>query len=164
MQFQARDLIMLYIFDVLESNYFKFGWTERPNAHDRIQNGFWTNIHPEALCQKGDPENNPEKFAPSNLNLTFLFQGDMKLESVIKSLFPPECGEFWKKEDLELGNWNLELGSWNLGLGTWELELGTWNLGRGTWNLGIGWGRCPQVSRSVQKCPEVRNVLNVQNP
>ena len=99
MQLQARDLIMLYIFEGLRSNYFKFGWTERHNAYDRIQNGFFTNIHPEELCQKGNPER-PEKLAPSNLNLIFLFEGDSKLESVIKSLFPPDCGEFWRKEDL----------------------------------------------------------------
>ena len=90
---------MLYVFEVLESNYFKFGWTERPNACDRIQSGFWTNVHPEELCQKGDPEN-PAKLAPSNLNLMFLFEGDSKLESVIKSLFPAEPAEFWRKEDL----------------------------------------------------------------
>ena len=91
---------MLYIFEVLESNYFKFGWTERQNAYDRIQNGFFTNIHPEELCQKGDPENSREKLSPNNLHLTFLFEGDSKLESVIKSLYPPECGEFWRKEGL----------------------------------------------------------------
>ena len=90
---------MLYIFEVLESNYFKFGRTERHNAYDRIQNGFWTNIHPEELCQKGDPER-PEKLAPSNLNLIFLFTANSKLENVMKSLFPPECGEFWRKEEL----------------------------------------------------------------
>ena len=89
---------MLYIFEVLESNYFKFGWTERPNAYDRIQNGFWTNIHPEELCQKGDPENNREKLSPNNLHLIFLFEGDSKLESVITSLFPLERGEVWRKE------------------------------------------------------------------
>ena len=90
---------MLYIFEVLESNYFKFGWTERHNIYERVQNGFWTNIHPEELCQKGDPER-LEKLAPSNLNLMFLFEGDSELESVIKSLFPAECVEFWRKEDL----------------------------------------------------------------
>ena len=99
MQLQARDLTMLYIFEVLESNYFKFGWTERHNAYDRIQNGFWTNIHPEELCYKGDPER-PEKLAPSNLNIILLFEGGSNLESVIKSLFFPECGEFWRKEEL----------------------------------------------------------------
>ena len=76
---------MLYMFEVFESTYFTFGWTERPNAHDRIQNGFWTNVHPEELCQKGDPENNPEQLGPRNLNLIFLFEGDSKLESVIEN-------------------------------------------------------------------------------
>ena len=91
-QLQARDLIMLYVFDVVNSHYFKFGWTERSNPYDRINNGFWTNIHPDELCQKGNPEN-PEKLSPENLNLIFLFEGDKKLETVVKSLFPPECGE-----------------------------------------------------------------------
>ena len=90
---------MFYIFDVLESNYFKFAWTERPNAYDRIQSGFWTNVHPGELCQKGDAEN-PEKLAPSNLIFIFLFEGNIKLESAIKSVFPAERGEFWRKEDL----------------------------------------------------------------
>ena len=91
---------MLYIFEVLESNYYKFGWTERPNAHARLQNGFWTNVHPEELCQKGDPENNPEQLGPHNLNLIFFFEGDSKLESVIQNLFPAYCGEFWRNKDL----------------------------------------------------------------
>ena len=90
---------MLYVYAVLESSYFKFGWTERHNPYDRINNGFWTNLHPDALCQKGNPEN-PEKLGPENLNLIFLFEGDNKLETVIKSLFPPDCGEFWRNEVL----------------------------------------------------------------
>ena len=90
---------MLYVFEIRESPFFKFGWTERHNPYDRIRNGFWTNLHPDDLCQKGNPEN-AEKLGPENLNLIFLFEGDKKLETVIKSLFPPECGEFWRKEDL----------------------------------------------------------------
>ena len=79
---------MLYVFEVLESSYFKFGWTERQNPYDRINNGCWTNLHPDELCQKGNPEN-PEKLGPENLNLIFLFEGNKELETVVKSLFPP---------------------------------------------------------------------------
>ena len=91
---------MLYFFKVLDSPWVKFGWTEQADPWNRIQTGFWSNVHPDELCQKGDPER-AEKLAPSNLNLIFLFDGDSKLESVIKSLFPPDCGEFWKEQDLE---------------------------------------------------------------
>ena len=90
---------MLYVFEVLESSYFKLGWTERHNPYDRINNGCWTNLHPDEWCQKGNLET-PEKLGPENLNLIFLFEGDKELETVIKSLFPAECGEFWRKEDL----------------------------------------------------------------
>ena len=83
---------MLYIFDVVNSQYFKFGWTERPNAYDRIQNGFWTTLHPKELCGRLGSE---------NLNLVHVLEGYRNLEKCIQSLFPPERGEFWKKDDLE---------------------------------------------------------------
>jgi len=91
---------MLYIFKVVDLPFFKFGFTDQTNPWNRIQKEFWTNIHPEALCQKGDPENNPEKLGPHNLNLIFLFERDNNLESVIKSLSPAYCEEFWRNKDL----------------------------------------------------------------
>ena len=83
---------MLYFFKVISSPFFKFGWTEKDNPWDRIQNGFWTNVHPPELCQKLDPD---------NLDLIFLFEEDRRLERSIQSLFPPYAGEFWKEEDLD---------------------------------------------------------------
>ena len=83
---------MLYFFKVLDSPYFKFGWTEQTNPWDRIRTGFWTNLHPKQLCQKLSPE---------NLELIYLFHGGKDFEGVMKSLFPPLCGEFWEQGDLE---------------------------------------------------------------
>ena len=76
---------MLYFFKVLDSPYFKFGWTEQANPWNRIQTGFWTNLHPKQLCQKLGPE---------NLELIYLFHGGKDFEGVIKSLFPPVCANF----------------------------------------------------------------------
>ena len=82
---------MLYFFKVLDSPYFKFGWTEQANPWNRIQTGFWTNLHPKQLCQKLGPE---------NLELIYLFRGGKDFEIVMKSLFPPLEGEFWEQVDL----------------------------------------------------------------
>ena len=82
---------MLYFFKVLHSPFFKFGWTERTNPWRRIESGFWSNIHPNELCQKLGPE---------NLDLIFLFEGDRILESVMQSVFEPVYGEFWNDEIL----------------------------------------------------------------
>ena len=82
---------MLYVFDVVDSQYFKFGFTAQSNPWNRIQKGFWTNLHPTELCGK---------LGSQNLNLVHVFEGDYNLEKCIQSLFPPECGEFWRKDDL----------------------------------------------------------------
>ena len=83
---------MLYFFKVLDSPFFKFGWTEQANPWNRIQTGFWSNVHPKELCNRLGPE---------NLELIYLFHGGKDFEAVIKSLFPPLCGEFWEQGDLE---------------------------------------------------------------
>ena len=83
---------MLYIFKVVDSPFFKFGFTDQVNPWNRIQRGFWTNVHPPELCQKLDPD---------NFELIFIFEGDERLERVIQSLFPPYAGEFWKEDDLD---------------------------------------------------------------
>ena len=83
---------MLYIFECLGKDWIKIGFTSQHDPWIRITNGFWTNIHPPDLCGL---------LAPENLNLIFLFDGDRQMESVFKSLFPPDCGEFWHKNRLE---------------------------------------------------------------
>ena len=83
---------MLYFFKVVDSPFFKFGWTEQKNAWSRIQNGFWTNAHPPELCSKLNLE---------NLQLMFLFEGDERLERALQNIFPPYAGEFWKDYDLD---------------------------------------------------------------
>ena len=82
---------MLYVFDVVDSQYFKFGLTAQSNPWNRIQKGFWTNLHPMELCGK---------LGSQNLNLVHVFEGDYNLEKCIQNLFPPQCGEFWEKDDL----------------------------------------------------------------
>ena len=84
---------MLYIFEVIGSDFIKFGYTRNQNVYYRIQSGFWTNIHPEELCGK---------LAPENLKLHSVFVGDMCLESRIKSTIKPSCGEFYKREFLNI--------------------------------------------------------------
>ncbi len=82
---------MLYIFELLGTDYIKFGYTGQWNPWMRIGNGFWTNCHPTELCNK---------LGPDNLNLLYLFEGDRKVEAVMQSLFPPFEYEFWKRSQL----------------------------------------------------------------
>ena len=97
---KVRQLVMLYLFKVINSPFFKFGWTEKEDPWDWIRNGFWTNSHPPELCQKLNPE---------NLELIFLFEGDRRMERAMQSIFPPANEEFWKDEDLEDFVWMLKL-------------------------------------------------------
>ena len=83
MQLQAHDLIMLHIFKVVDLPFSKLGFTDQTNPWNRIQKGFWTNIHPPELCQKLNPD---------NFELIFLFEGDERLERVMQSIFPPYAG------------------------------------------------------------------------
>ena len=83
---------MLYFFKVLDSPWVKFGWTEQADPWNRIQTGFWSNVHPKEICNRLGPE---------NLELLCLFEGGKQVEGVLQSLFPPFCGEFWKEEDFE---------------------------------------------------------------
>jgi len=91
---------MLYVFKVVDLPWFKFGFTDQTNPWFRIQAGFWSNVHPKALCQKLDPE---------NFELIYLFEGDVKLERAMQSIFPPYAGEFWKADDLDDFVWMLKL-------------------------------------------------------
>ena len=91
---------MLYVFAVVDSQYFKFGFTAQSNPWNRIQKGFWTNLHPTELCGKLGSE---------QFQLIHLFEGDEKLERAMQSIFPPHAGEFWKDEDLDDFVWMLKL-------------------------------------------------------
>ena len=91
---------MLYIFKVVDLPWFKFGYTEQTNPWNRIQTGFWTNVHPTELCGRLGPE---------CFELIALFEGDVKLERAMQSIFPPHTGEFWKDEDIEAFVWMLKL-------------------------------------------------------
>ena len=58
---------MLYGFYVVNSQYFKFGFTAQTNPWNRIQKGFWTNLHPMEL--RG-------KWGSQNLIVLHVFEGD----------------------------------------------------------------------------------------
>ena len=49
--------IMIYIFELVGTNYIKLGYTRNENVYYRIQYGFWTNKHPPELCGKLSPVN-----------------------------------------------------------------------------------------------------------
>ena len=77
---------MIYIFELIGTNFIKLGYTKHGNVYYRIQYGFWTNKHPPELCGKLGSE---------NLKLLFVYEGDSKTENYIKKKFPPVCGEFY---------------------------------------------------------------------
>ena len=79
---------MIYIYESLGTSFIKLGYTKNTNVYYRIKDGFGTNKHPSELCGK---------LEPLNLKLNCVFQGDTYIESVMKTLFPPFCGEFYKK-------------------------------------------------------------------
>ena len=91
---------MLYIFKVVDLSWFKFGFTDQKNPWNRIQTGFWTNVHPMELCGKLGAE---------QFQLIHLFEGDEKLERAIQSIFPPYVGKCWNDEDLNDFVWMLKL-------------------------------------------------------
>ena len=133
---------MLYIFDVLGEDWIKIGFTAQLDPWIRIANGFWTNIHPVELCGKLGPE---------NLNLIFLFEGNVKLEAVIKSLFPPVIGEFWYKDRLD------EIVGM-LRLMTEELKIPTRPL-----LLDISGERLPCCGGEIQQCSECGKTFKRQD-
>ena len=75
---------MIYVFAIDGMPWCKIGYTSYANPWDRVSRGFWTNAHPTDLCGR-----------LSDLSLLHAFHGDLQLESTLKSLFPPDHGEFW---------------------------------------------------------------------
>ena len=56
---------MIYVFEIIETNYFKLGYTKNENVYYRIKhNGFYTNEHPIEICNK---------LGPTNLKLLLIF-------------------------------------------------------------------------------------------
>ena len=85
---------MIYIFEIVETNYFKLGFTKTENVYYRIKNnGFYTNKHPIEICNK---------LGHVHLKLLFVYQGDINIETHIKKKFPPLCGEFYNTINLDL--------------------------------------------------------------
>ena len=84
---------MIYIFEILGTDYIKLGYTKHENVYYRIRkNGFYSNEHPVEICNKLGPE---------NLKLLYVYEGNYKTETYIKHKCPSFCGEFYKKSDLE---------------------------------------------------------------
>ena len=80
---------MIYIFEVLGTDWIKLGYTANNNVYDRIKiNGFYTNKHPVEVCNK---------LGAKNLELLFVFQGEEYFEKTIKILYPSNVGEFYPK-------------------------------------------------------------------
>ena len=80
---------MLYVFGIKGTQWCKLGYTSNTNPWLRVNHGFWTNSHPTELCKK-----------LSDLTLLHAFEGDILLETQIKTIFPPDHGEFWKVQRL----------------------------------------------------------------
>ena len=84
---------MLYVFSVgSTAEWYKIGITTQTDIWGRVQDGFWSNKHPPELCNKLDFE---------GLTLVALFGGSKPEEALLKSLFPPDCGEFWRGARIE---------------------------------------------------------------
>ncbi len=81
-----QSAMSIYIFKVGDSGFFKLGFT-RGCPWKRIASGVWSNVHPEACCNKLGFE---------NLNLLALYKGTLEQEQALQALNPyPENGEFW---------------------------------------------------------------------
>ena len=78
---------MLYVF-AAGPDWIKMGFTGNGNPWFRVANGFWTNDHPPQLCGR---------LAADDVDLLFAFAGDRKVEAAMKSLFPPDRGEFYRR-------------------------------------------------------------------
>ena len=110
--------MVLYIFEVLGTDYVKMGFTSG-SPWGRIRDGFWKNVHPEG------PEGCCGKLAWDNLNLIALVPGDLADEASVKQAVPPEVGEFWPREQLEVLRLALKVQACTRGCDndSWELPL-----------------------------------------
>ena len=79
-------LKMIYIF--VWETHFKLGSCHAP--FERLDRGFWHDVHPNELCGKLD-----------DCRLTHLFNGDLKFEQILHELLIPDCGEFYRLSRLE---------------------------------------------------------------
>jgi len=77
---------MIYIF-VWES-HFKLGSCNDP--FERLERGFWHDVHPVELCGKLD-----------DCRLAHLFKGDLQFEQILHELLIPDCGEFYRLRRFE---------------------------------------------------------------
>ncbi len=82
----------IYLFEVVGSGFLKLGFTAGC-PWIRIASGAWSNVHPEACCNK---------LGFKNMKLLALFKGTLEQEQIFQALNPyPENGEFWPDYFLE---------------------------------------------------------------
>ena len=81
---------MLYISRIKDQPYVKFGYTAS-SPWRRAATGFWSNVHPVALCNK---------LSYADLELVGLYGGSLAEETAVKASLPPLAGEFWSLEML----------------------------------------------------------------
>jgi hypothetical protein len=108
--------MVLYIFDVCGTPFVKMGFTTGC-PWGRIRDGFWKQVHPEACCGK---------LGWDDLQLVSLCPGTLEDEAFIKQQVPPECGEFWPRQELDtlrLAMKVLVITAHNCGNEDWELPL-----------------------------------------
>ena len=87
---QAKQA-MLYIFEVLGTEYLKMGYTAICPWR-RISWGFWELKHPRVCCGS---------LGWDDLQLLVLTYGRVEDEKYVPKQVPPECGEFWHRKDIE---------------------------------------------------------------
>ena len=108
--------MVLYIFQVSDTNFVKMGFTSG-NPWNRISDGFWKQVHPEQCCGK---------LGWDDLQLIHMCPGTLQNEAFIKEQIPPEQGEFWPRERLDLlllAMKVLAIGEHNCSNEDWELPL-----------------------------------------
>ena len=83
---------MIYIFEILGTEFIKLGYTKTENVYYRIhENGFYGNKHPFEIC---------DKLSPQNLKLLHVYYGNIKVGTSIRRGCPSFCGEFCEKNML----------------------------------------------------------------
>ena len=78
----------LYIFRVEGTGFVKLGYTATCPWR-RISNGFWSNIHPPACCNRLDWQ---------HLDLVAFYAGGLEIEAAVKTAISPVAGEFYSEE------------------------------------------------------------------
>ena len=74
--------MVVYVFE-FPGNWFKMGYHWRC-PYERLDRGFWWNLHPDDLCGRLD-----------DTRLLYLFKGDQATEKALHSALKADIGEFY---------------------------------------------------------------------